>query len=155
MSIDDPRSYVKGILTGVTTTLDDGFTNADIVVFYEDGPENLRRLLYVNQYHAIISVGRQTERESGDTRRIQEVPLRYSSDIPVKVISVDRTGVTAAKLLNKIRLDIYSEVESHAKGIRGSLTVQSGRSGNQITGGFDPLWQDEYIFTLRPLEGEG
>jgi len=155
MSIDSPQEFVKGVLTGVTATLDNGVTHADIVVFFEDGPENLRRLLYVNQYHAIISVGRQTERESGETRRIQEVPLRYSSDVPVKVVSADRVGVTAAKLLNKIRLDIISEVEAHAKGVRGSLTVQSGRSGSQITGGFDPLFFDEYILSLRPLEGEG
>jgi len=155
MSIDDPRSYVKGILTGVTATLDNGVTAADIVVFYNDGPENLRRLFYVNQYHAVISVERHTERESGDTRRIQEVPLRYSSDVPVKVVAVDRTGVTAAKLLNKIRLSIIAEVESHAKGIRGTLTLQSGRGGSQIIGGFDPLFQDEYLLSLRPLQGEG
>jgi len=109
----------------------------------------------VNQYHAVISVERHTERESGDTRRIQEVPLRYSSDVPVKVVAVDRAGVTAVKLLNKIRLSIIAEVESHAKGIRGMLTVQSGRGGSQIIGGFDPLFQDEYILSLRPLEGEG
>jgi hypothetical protein len=155
MSIDSPQEFVKGILTGVTATLDNGVTHASIVVLFEDGPENLRRLFYVNQYHAVISVGRQTERESGETRRIQDVPLRYSSDIPVKVVAVDRAGVTAAKLLNKIRLDIIAEVESHAKGIRGTLTVQSGRGGSQIIGGFDPLFQDEYILSLRPLEGEG
>lgn len=155
MSIDDPREYAKGILTGVTATLDNGVTAADIVVFFSDGPENLRRLFYVNQYHAVISVERHTERESGENKRIQEVPLRYSSDIPVKVVAVDRTGVTAAKLLNKIRLSIIAEVEAHAKGIRGMLTVQSGRSGSQITGGFDPLFQDEYVLSLRPLQGEG
>ena len=155
MSIDDPREYVKGILTGVTATLDNGVTAADIIVFFDGGPENLRRLFYVNQYHAVISVDRHTERESGDTRRIQEVPLRYSSDVPVKVVAVDRTGVTAVKLLNKIRLSIIAEVESHAKGIRGTLTMQNSRGESSIIGGFDPMWQDSYVLSLRPLEGEG
>lgn len=148
----DHRQNVKNILLGVTATLDDDATPADIIVLYEGGPENLKYLFYVTDYHAVITIERPQMRESGDMKRIQDVPLRYNADVPVNVVAVDQTGVTAAKLLNKIRLSLEATIEAAAQQIGYTLIVQQSRGYSQIMGGYDPLWMDKYTITYRPMQ---
>lgn len=156
MSINDSREYLKGILTtGVTATIDDGATPAAILVFYRGGPENFRWLFHVNDFDAVISVDREIERDSGPQRRILDVPIRYEGDVPISVMAVDKSGVTATKLLNKVRRSIIAAVEAAAPGVRATITVRQDRPQNQVMGGYDPMWQDSYLVQFRPLSTEG
>jgi hypothetical protein len=127
----------------------------DIIVMYEDGPENLKHLLYVNDYDAIITVGRQTDTESGDGKRIQDVPLRYSGRVPISVTAIDRAGYTAAELLNEIRWNMTAIVHVFADTTRTTVTITQSEARNTIEGGYDPLWIDKYIITFRPTQGLG
>jgi hypothetical protein len=160
MSINDPRQYIKDILTPISVTLNNGVTPAQVIVLYESGPESLRHLFNINQYDAVITIVRHDERESGPGKRIQDVPLRYNMEVPIHVIAIDKTGVTATKLLNKIRRQIIVLVEAAAQGpflwaSRGTITVQRSGETNQVMAGFDPLWQDDYTISLRPYTGDG
>lgn len=147
---------MKGKLTaGVSATKDNGFTAASILVMYSGGPENLRTLFYVNDYDAVITVDREEEREEAQNRRIQDAPIRYTSEVPIHATALDKTGVTATKLLNKIRLSIISTIETQAQGPRATLIVRTDRTGNMIVGGLDPLWTDSYRIIFRPLAGSG
>jgi hypothetical protein len=159
-AIEDPRLYIKDILTPIIITLDDNVTPADVVVIYEGGPESLRHLFFVNNYDAVITVERHSEWESGETKRIQDVPLRYTGNVPVNAISRDKTGVTATKLLNKIRREIINLIEAAAQGpfpwaSRATITVKQTGDAKQITGGYDPLWQDSFVIQFRPYQSEG
>jgi len=152
MSSYDYRENVKNILGLVSTTIDDFATPADIIVMYEDGPENLKHLFYVNDFDVVITVGRPRIRESGDGKRIQGVPLRYNADVPVTACAIDKTGVTAAKLLNRVRYNIQSIVGALAQRPTFTLIVETSEPRNNPMGGYDPLWMDTYVFRYRPME---
>jgi len=154
-SIVDPRAYLRGRLLLVTATKDDLVTPANILVIWKDGPENFKRLFYVNGYDCVISIDRIQEQEQGVNRKIQGVPLRYYGDIPVYTTAIDKTNLTATKLLNKIRLSIISVVEGSAQGIRANITVRQDRGSQSVIGGFDPLWSESLVCQFRPLQNEG
>lgn len=127
----------------------------DILVMYEGGPENLKYLFYVTDYDAVITIGRQVETESGDGKRIQDNPLRYPSRVPLKVVAIDRPAFYATELLNEIRWNLIALVEEFADKTRATITVSQSRERNMVTGGYDPLWVDEYVITFRPLRDIG
>ena len=149
----DHRQQVKNLLQTIVATIDDGVTAADILVMYSGGPETLKYLFNVTDFDAIITIDRPTSRESGDQRRIQDAPLRYNAEVPVHVMAVDRgfTIVTATKLLNKIRLQIESIIGANAQQTGYTLIVQNERPMNRRIGGYDLLWQDDYIIFYRPM----
>ncbi len=148
-AIYDPREYLKNILAPIMAA------TYDIIVLYEDGPENLKHLFYVNDYDAVITIGRQIETESGDGRRIQDKSLRYPSRVPISAIAIDRAAYTATELLNEIRWNLVALIGTNAPGLRATITVAQNESRNTIEGGYDPLWIDRYMVTFRPTEGLG
>jgi hypothetical protein len=151
MSVDI-RLQVKNLLLGVTATLDDGVTAAQIVVRYQGGPEVLRWPFEILGMHATIDVERPQRREQGEQRRIQDEPLRYNADVPVHVIAIDQTGVTATKLLEKIRASLQTVIETNAQQTDFTVILQQDRPVNDRLGGFDPLWRDDFIIRYRPME---
>lgn len=148
----DHREDVKNILGIMTPTIDNGITLANVIILYEGGPENLKPLFYVNNFDAVVTIGRPRTRQSAPDRRIQDMPLRYNADVPVYTCAIDKTGVTATKLLNKIRIDIEQAVEALAQRPGFTLFVDTGESRSQPMGGYDPLWMDHYVFQYRPME---
>lgn len=148
----DHRNQIRVILGAITATLDDNATAANILVMYQGGPEVLRNLFYVSGFHVVITIERPRRRESGDQRRIQDVPLRYNAEVPIHVIALDQTGATATKILNKIRLSMETVVEAAAQQTTYTLMIQQDGNQNQRIGGYDPLWRDDYILSYRPLE---
>ena len=147
------RLLLKNMLTAVTATIDDGATPAQILVRYQGGPEVLRYPFETLGMHATIDIERPMRREEGERRRIQDNPLRYNADVPVHVIAVDQTGVTATKLLDKIRSSIQTTIELNAQQTDYTVILSQDRNANQRIGGFDPLWRDDYRILFRPLEG--
>jgi len=152
MAVNDPRSFLRSILLGVTATKDDNATPAAILVMYMGGPETYRYIFEVEGFDACITVERHQEQESGDGKRIQDEPLRYDARVPVHVSAVDKTGITATKLLNKIRLSMITQIEASAQTNDYTWILLRDQNMNQRRGGYDPLWQDSYIVTQRPLE---
>lgn len=151
----DPRSYIRGILLGVVATLDDNATPADILVIWVGGPEDFKRLFLINGYDAVISIGRVSENQNPTNRHIQSVPLRYEGEVAVSTTAIDKTNLTATKLLNKIRLSIITVIEAAAKGNLVTISVRNDRGLTQPMGGYDPLWQDSFIISWKPLSSVG
>lgn len=146
---------MRGRLLLVSATKDDNISPADILVLFRDGPENFRRLFFINLVDCVITIDRIQEQEQAPNRRIQGVPLRYYGDIPVYTTAIDKTNLTATKLLNKVRLSIISVVEGSAQGIRANITVRQDRGSQSVIGGFDPLWSESLVCQFRPLQNEG
>ena len=151
MAAADPRSFLRSILLGVTATRDDNVTPVTILVIYEGGPETYRYIFEVIGFDACITVGRHIGTESGDGKRIQDEPLRYNARVPVHVSAVDKTGITATKVLNKIRVSMITQIEANAQTNDYTWILQRGQEVNQRQGGYDPLWQDSYMVLQRPL----
>lgn len=148
--MSDPRSELKAILTTVAATKDNGITAATIGTIFEGGPETYMQVL--TTYDCCLSIGRHREEESGRERRIQDIPIRYNARIPLHVSARDKTGITATKLLEKVRLSIISVVEANAGNVDYTWTLERDDATNMRMGGFDPLWQDNYTVFQRPLQ---
>lgn len=146
------REEIKNILGLISTTIDNGLTAADILVMYEGGPENLKPLFLVNDMDVVITVGPVRTRESGDMRRIQDKPIRQDVYVPVHVCSMDKTGVTATLMLDKMKFEFFYLVGVLAQRPTATIIVESGDARNMIAGGYDPIWMDSYTFHYRPLE---
>lgn len=151
MAIIDPRRTLRTLLLGVTANCDDG-SPASILIIYEGGPETYRYLFLDQDYDVVIAVGRHEERESGPGKRIQDVPIRYEMRVPFHASAIDKGNVTAARLLNQVRMSIQMVIETNAQTASYTVYLERGGATNSRMGGFDPLWQDNYIAFFRPME---
>lgn len=148
----DHRERIKNILLGVTATLDDNVTAAQIIVLYSGGPENLKYLFYVTDFDAVITVDRPRRVKSPDEKtRYDGDPLRYVAELGVHAMAVDKTTVTATKLLNKIRANLQTVFIGAAWQAEYDVHLMRDAPNNQILGGYDPLWCDDYVIRYRPL----
>lgn len=148
---DDPRARLETILTTVTATKDDGVTAATITVIYRGGPETYRHLFYTVGADVVIAIERHSEQESGDTKRVQDIPIRYDATVEFWASSIDKADITATKLLNKIRLSVIARIEANAQSADYTWRLTRDRVENMRMGGLDPLWQDRYYAEQRPL----
>lgn len=148
---NDPRVRLRDILQTVSATIDDDLTPASILIIYEGGPETLIHLFYDEDEDVVISLERHVEQESGEGRRLRDVPIRYDAVIGFSVNSVDKTGITATKVLNKVRLSIINRIEVNAQDDDYTWILRRDNSENIRIGGFSPLWQDHYTVIQRPM----
>lgn len=148
---NDPRARLRTILSTVSATEDNDITLATIYIIYEGGPETFRYLFYTVGADAVISLERHTEQESGDGKRLHDNPIRYVANIGFSVNAVDKTGITATKLLNKIRTSIIGRIEANAQSADYTWILRRDEPQNMRIGGLDPLWQDHYTAIQRPM----
>jgi len=151
---NDPRGNIKNLLVGITATLDDDATPAQIMVVYTGSPENYKQWFYIYDYDAVITIDPPRLRESGAMRRLGFSPLRLESMIPVHASAVDKTTVTATKLLNKITDAINNIMMLAAVEVYDwNAWVDSGSARVYPMGGYDPIWITDYVIHYRPLYG--
>jgi hypothetical protein len=155
LSITDPRRFVKDLLKAISVSVDDDVTPAQMISILEDGPDNVYQLFYIDGIDAVITVGRHSERESGDGKRIQGIPIRYDAEVPVYVSSVNKSYSTAPLTLNKVRRAIIAAIENAALYTAADLSVISDGNSSQVMGGHDPLWMDRYLIRVRPMPPGG
>lgn len=148
----DPRAEVKTLLDTVSVTVDGGGA-ATLLVMYTGGWENLKQLFLVDLYDAILAVDPATKVMAAPDRRIQDVPLRYNADVPVHVLAINTAIVTATTILEKIRVDIRDVIEADPQKSEYTVFISRVQSANRPQGGYDPLWQDDYVFYIRPVVG--
>ena len=153
MSTTDPRNMTKNLLGGVTATLDDDVTAAQIIVVYSGSPENYKQWFYIYDYDAVITIDPPRMRAAPEDRRIQDRPRRYNSDVWVHISAVDKTTVTATKLLNKINVAIEGVVGVTASTYEWNIYYQTSRPYTVPMGGYDPLWRRDIVLRYRPLAG--
>jgi len=141
----NPKLEIKNIAGTIATTIDDNATAALIIVIYEGGPETLKYLFYVVGADVVVAVGDPSERSSGDRREIQDEPVHYTGFYPVKVVTVDKTGVTATKMQYKMRLQMRAVFEPVARTRAGfTLKIAGTEEENGRKGGLDKVWQTTY-----------
>lgn len=151
---NDPRGYIKNLLMGVTATLDDNVTAAQIMVVYTGSPENYKQWFYIYDYDAVITIDPPRLRESGAMRRIDYDPLRFEGGIPVHASAVDKTTVTATKLLNKITTSIDSRMTLASVEVYDwNAWVESTSARVIPMGGYDPIWVTDYVIHFKPMRG--
>ena len=145
----DPRAILKGLLLGVIATLDNDATAAQIVVIYEGGPENLKYLFTVTDYDAVITLRRWDERRAPQPYMVQNWPVRYEKTVPVSVSAIDKTGLTATKLLPKIRDSIRVIIQGVGLSTNSAWFMQENTGDYRYVGGIENLWVDDYRFFYR------
>jgi len=150
----DPRAEVKDILEGgVTATVDAGGA-ATLLFMYTDGWEPFKKLFIVDGYDALIVVAPSTKVMAEDNKRIQDVPLRYNANVPVQVLAINTSTVTASTILEKIRKSVRAVIEAAPQQVEYTIFLSRVQPANRPRGGYNPLWQDDYIIYIRPLIGD-
>ena len=147
---DDPRARLETILSTVTATNDLGVL-VTILVIYEGGPETYRYLFTTAAQDVVMAISRHTEQESGDGKRIQDIPLRYNAQIEFWASAVDKTNLTATMVLNKVRLSVITQLQANAQDADYTWILRRDEGRNMRMGGLDPLWQDHYVVEQRPM----
>lgn len=134
-------TVIKNILTGITTTIDDNATAANIIILYEGGPETLRWLFFVNNYDVVVTL---KEPDVEMKRWIQDVPEHHFEGVQVTVTTIDKLGVTAVKLQGKMRTQIRTTFEAAAHGTNYILRIPRERPTSKRKGGIDKVWENNY-----------
>ncbi len=133
---------VRNIVAGITTTIDDDATPAQIVTMYHGGPETLRYLFFMQNVDVVVTVADPVVQSQRD---IQDVPEHYSELHPVTVTTVDKTGVTATKMQRKMRAQMRAVVEAAAQGPNYIVKIIRESSSNRRRGGVLQLvWETVY-----------
>lgn len=141
----NPKLEIKNLAGTITTTIDNPAVAALIIVIYEGGPETLKYLFYVVDADVVVAVGDPSERASGDRREIQDEPVHYTGVYPVRVLTVDKAGVTATKMQYKMRIQMRAVFEPVARTRAGFTTkILSTGEENGRRGGLDQVWQTTY-----------
>lgn len=135
------KETVTNIVSTITTTIDDGATVADIIYFWDGGPETLKYLFDVVDADVIVSV---KDPEETSVRWIQDVPEHHPSVHVVSIISKDKTGVTGTYMQEKMRVQMRATVEAAAQGPDYMLKILRERPRNVRIGGIDKLWWTDY-----------
>ena len=121
----DPCYMVKDIIDGVSITKDDNSTSASIFVVW--GPLEDRELSDMfDTYDAIIVVCA-SGRPLRSQRRIQNKPVEYVYQVPVTVLSKDKTGITGEYTQWKIETGIRDLLEDNAAKSGRYAAMDDGR----------------------------
>ena len=157
MSTTDPRNMIKNRLGLVGTvyipTLDDDVTPAGIMIVYSGGPENYKQWFYIYDYDAVITIDPPIMSSVPEDRRIQDRPYRYISSVVLHISAVDKSTVTATKLLNKVNVEIENAIGTAASTYEWNYYYQASRPYTIPMGGYDPLWRRDITIRYRPLAG--
>lgn len=153
MSATDPRNMIKNRLGGVTATLDDDATPADIIIVYSGSPENYKQWFYIYDYDAVITIDAPQMIPTPENRRITDRPIRYSSNVMLHITAVDKTTVTATKLLNKINVSIEGVIGTAGSTYNWNYYYNASRPYTVPMGGYDPLWRRDITIRFRPQSG--
>lgn len=157
MSATDPRNMIKNrlglVITTYTPTLDDNVTPASLIIVYSGSPENYKQWFYIYDYDAVITIDPPRMRASAENRRIQDRPIRYSSDVIIHITAIDKTTVTATKLLNKINVSIEQAIGTAASTYEWNYYFQVSNPYTIPMGGYDPLWRRDITIRFRPQSG--
>ena len=141
----NPKLEIKNIASGITVDVDTPGTPALIIVIYEGGPETLKYLFYIVGADVVVAVGDPSERASGDRREIQDQAAHYTGIYPVKIITVDKAGVTATKMQYKMRIQMRAVFRPVARTRAGfTMKIESTNEENGRKGGIDKVWQTTY-----------
>lgn len=135
---DSAKYIVKDAIDGVATTIDNNATAATILYLYEGGPETLKYLLMVLDFDVVVTFA---DPEVRSQRDIQDVPLHYPAVIPVTVTSIDKSGVTASKMQQKMRDGIRTAIEAQAQMPNYTLKILRESSSVRRKGGIDRVWE--------------
>lgn len=140
--VDDSRYRTRvyltaslgGYLVAGNMLLDDAATPATFIVCY-DKPNYPMKLVFFGTKNndLIFSLG---EPETTPLQGYNHVAYRYHEQIPITVYAVDKTGLTAVKLLWQAELELRRIAETYPNG-SGTLRVLSRtKPGNNYLGGF-------------------
>ena len=141
----NPKLEIKNIASTITTTIDDNATAALIIVVYEGTPETLKYLFHIVGADVVVAVDGPSERDSGDRREVQDQAAHYTGIYPVKIIAIDKTGVTATKLQYKMRIQMRAVFRPVARTRAGfTMKIINTNEDNGRKGGIDRVWQTTY-----------
>lgn len=128
----DPKYTVLDTINGITTTKDDNVTPATLIFMYRGGPETLKELF--ESYDVVITID---DAPARGERFMQDIATHHPEVYPVIVQIIDKTGVTATKLMHKMKEQMRATIEAAAQTSTYTLRILRETPGNRRVGGLD------------------
>ena len=115
------KVFLEAYLENENITLDNGETQATVLVCYANPPYPLTRLFSVDGKNVDVMITVDTP-ESKPMLDVAKYTIGYIEHIPVTINCVDKTGITATNLRWKAETELRRIVEEHPF---GSLRIWS------------------------------
>lgn len=132
MSVEDPKYTIKKIVDDITLKKDNETDDATLIFLYEGGPETLKELF--ESYDVVITID---DAPARGERFMQDIATHHPEVYPVIVQIIDKTGVTATKLMHKMKEQMRATIEAAAQTSTYTLRILRETPGNRRVGGLD------------------
>jgi len=142
---EDPKYTIKKIVDDITLKKDNEADDATLIFLYEGGPETLKELFA--SYDVVVTFGDAPVRPD---RFMQDVAEHHPEVYPVTVQIIDKTGVTATKMMHKMKEQMRVIVEAAAQTSTYTLRIISETPGNRRVGGLY-VWDTTYSIQYKDL----
>lgn len=122
--VNDPRTQTKTWLTSYLTAAnmkeDDDATNASFIITFEGADYELNRVFFDKQVDLIFIVHKPR------TRAMKQHDMYiygYEETVPIEVMCIDKTGITAELLIWKAEAELRRVAETYPFGSFRDLTM--------------------------------
>ena len=150
--VDDARYrskvYLDTYLVAASMKEDNGATNATTATMYNLPNVPLKLLFFGTlNYDAVFTIGEpNTQVTTGHNNKA----YKYAEEIPINIYAVDKTGLTATKLLWQCECELRRIVESYANSTGTLRVLRRTKPNAQYLGGFF-LYSVECVLSyMRP-----
>ena len=145
MVVDTAQKNMKEIIdayyTAANVKEDNGSTNATVICAFDWPNYPLSRVFIDKGVDAVISVGQASSQALVD---VDLVPYGYVEKVPVTMASMDKTGITAMKLLRQLEAEVRRVFEAQPGAWAVSVRKLSGSTPKTQRLGAFYLYSEEY-----------
>lgn len=144
------KDFLDTNLDTAILTKDDGTTPAPPHVQWQDPPYLINELFSSSgkNFDVLYSLGQPASKAITDS---DGSIIGYNEQVPIRIQTVDKTGVTATLMLQKAQEALREAVEHHWAGSYRSLNVASKAATIPVGGMI--IWGIDYVLTYEREAG--
>ena len=140
------KTYLDANLTAANMLEDNGVTLASFITAYDLPDYPLSRVFIDKAVDIVFSIGQAPAKAVIDS---DHWPLGYREEIPIKIYVLDKTGITAIKLLAQVEAELRRIGETYPTALPGSLRRIGQTTPKPELIGATWFWVIEYVFDYR------
>lgn len=143
------KTYLVAYITAAKLTEDNGTTLATFITAYDMPDYPLVRVFNDKAVDIVFSIGQAASSVLMDS---DHYPIGYRESVPVNIYILDKTGLTAIKVMAKVEAELRRISEIYPTALPGSLRSISKTLPKPVLIGGTWFWNVEYTYSyLRDL----
>ncbi len=140
------KTWLDTYLTAANMLEDNGSTQATFIVAYDLPDYPLSRVFIDKNVDIAFSVGQAQMKPITDS---DHFAMGYREEVPIKIYVLDKTGLTAIKLLAQVEAEIRRVDETYPVVVPGSLRRWGQTTPKPELIGGTWFWMIEYVLDYR------